>query len=280
MDNDFIKNLRGSGLGALSQRNTNASAPAQQTQTQPQPQRRTVEDERKTWKNIVTSMGYGSMPVNTITRKVYGDGSVDVKTMTKAPGEWDYKKHAPSTPAEYSYEHISSRPLKNAVYSAYQGKYSRSEVRNVINDEKLKDIYENVGASLNYNTRQKAAITSIIDTYLDKKWGGPENQTEQVEGSVEVAEPETAAQLPESTSSQTPTPVAQAPVTAETSETVDYTYQPGDNFGNVLIKMGLSDGRNLWGPNGDVAYYTKQLNDQGIYGNIPVGTTIRLRRRV
>lgn len=60
---------------------------------------------------------------------------------------------------------------------------------------------------------------------------------------------------------------------------VSYTYKPGDTFGRVLMKVGLSDGRNLWGPNGDVAYYTKQLNDQGIYGNIPIGTTINLRRR-
>lgn len=59
----------------------------------------------------------------------------------------------------------------------------------------------------------------------------------------------------------------------------EYTYAPGDTFGQVLIKMGLSDGRNLWGPNGDVAYYTKQLNDQGIYGNIPIGKTIKLTKR-
>ena len=46
------------------------------------------------------------------------------------------------------------------------------------------------------------------------------------------------------------------------------------------MRLGISDGRNLWGPNGDVAYYTKQLNDQGIYGNIPVGKTIRLVKKV
>ena len=63
------------------------------------------------------------------------------------------------------------------------------------------------------------------------------------------------------------------------ADIVEYTYQPGDTFGRVLIKTGLSDGRNLWGPEGDVAYYTKQLNDQGISGNIPVGSTIRLRKR-
>lgn len=68
------------------------------------------------------------------------------------------------------------------------------------------------------------------------------------------------------------------------TDVVEYTYKPGDTFGRVLMKIGLSDGRNLWGDNGDVAYYTKQLVDQGFWpsgqpGNIPVGSTIRLRRR-
>ena len=74
------------------------------------------------------------------------------------------------------------------------------------------------------------------------------------------------------------TPIIDSPdVKAE--EVYEYTYKPGDTFGQVLMKIGLSDGSNLWGPNGDVEYYRKQLNDQGIYGNIPIGKTIRLRRR-
>lgn len=67
--------------------------------------------------------------------------------------------------------------------------------------------------------------------------------------------------------------------TAESADIVEYTYKPGDMFGQVLMKTGLSDGRNLWGPNGDVEYYRKQLHDQGLYGNIPVGKKIKLRRR-
>ena len=67
--------------------------------------------------------------------------------------------------------------------------------------------------------------------------------------------------------------------TANEEELVEYTYKPGDTFGEVLMKMGLSDGRNLWGPEGDVNYYRQQLHEQGLYGNIPIGQTIRLRRR-
>lgn len=65
----------------------------------------------------------------------------------------------------------------------------------------------------------------------------------------------------------------------KTEEAIRYTYKPGDTFGQVLLNLGLSNGKNLWGPNGDVAYYTKQLNDQGIKGNIPIGKTISLLPR-
>lgn len=63
------------------------------------------------------------------------------------------------------------------------------------------------------------------------------------------------------------------------SNEVSYTYQDGDTFGAVILKLGLQTDNGLWGDNGDVAFYTNQLHEQGIYGNIPVGATIKLRRR-
>lgn len=60
---------------------------------------------------------------------------------------------------------------------------------------------------------------------------------------------------------------------------VEYTYKDGDTFGQVLLDLGLSTPENLWGEDGDIAYYTKQLNSQGITGNIPVGTSISLLPR-
>ena len=60
-----------------------------------------------------------------------------------------------------------------------------------------------------------------------------------------------------------------------------YTYRDGDEFAKILVELGLSDGSNLWGPGGDVEYYSKQLQDQGIdtSKNIPVGTTFELSPR-
>lgn len=69
--------------------------------------------------------------------------------------------------------------------------------------------------------------------------------------------------------------------------TGNYVYQKGDYFSAVLMKLGLSDGSNLWGPNGDVNFYNKQLFDKGIlnyyngkyWNNIPIGTEIVLEAR-
>lgn len=108
------------------------------------------------------------------------------------------------------------------------------------------------------------ALPKIASSIASAVTGQPTQGEVQVEQSGAATAPATTTAQPETETEQ---------------ETVEYTYTPGDTFGRVLMKMGLSDGRNLWGPDGDVAYYTKQLNDQGIYGNIPIGKTIRLRRR-
>jgi hypothetical protein len=50
-------------------------------------------------------------------------------------------------------------------------------------------------------------------------------------------------------------------------------------FGQKLVDLGLATSKGLWGPDGDVAFYTKQLHDQGIYGNLPIGVPIKLKKR-
>lgn len=59
-------------------------------------------------------------------------------------------------------------------------------------------------------------------------------------------------------------------------DTIEYTYKPGDTFGEVIKSLGLNTSHGLWGPDGDVEYYTKQL---GISGNIPVGAVLTFTRR-
>lgn len=62
-------------------------------------------------------------------------------------------------------------------------------------------------------------------------------------------------------------------------EYVEYTYKPGDTFGQVILDLGINTNKGLWGSDGDVAFYTKQLRQQGIPGMVPIGTKIRLKKR-
>lgn len=73
----------------------------------------------------------------------------------------------------------------------------------------------------------------------------------------------------------TPTP---APTPANE---VTYTYKKGDYFSKVLVKLGFDEGK-LWGENGTVKYYTKQLVEQKVLdtrGNVKIGVPFTLKRR-
>lgn len=94
----------------------------------------------------------------------------------------------------------------------------------------------------------------------------------------------TIANTTDTTNTTTETTNNKAEETADEGEYVTYTYKPGDNFGQVILDLGLGTNKGLWGADGDVEYYAKQLLDQGIWGNnipanIPIGTTIKLKRR-
>lgn len=73
-----------------------------------------------------------------------------------------------------------------------------------------------------------------------------------------------------------PAPAVPDKKPTKSNPAVYYTYKQGDTFGQVIKDLGLATSNGLWGSNGDVAYYTEQLRSQGITGNIPVGTTIKL----
>lgn len=90
------------------------------------------------------------------------------------------------------------------------------------------------------------------------------------EEAEEVVEPEVKEEVKEEVTPE------------ETEEKIEYTYKPGDTFGQVLLNLGLSDGTNLWGPGGDVEYYTQQLIAQNMLdqrGNVKLGIPFYLTRR-
>ena len=110
-----------------------------------------------------------------------------------------------------------------------------------------------------------------------------------VDGMNGVVRDEDKEEIKEETKEETPAENPEVKPTAEASKpieenVVEYVYKPGDTFGQVIKNLGLNTDAGLWGANGDVAYYTQQLIDQGIWPdnvahNIPIGTKIRLKRR-
>ena len=78
-----------------------------------------------------------------------------------------------------------------------------------------------------------------------------------------------------------PEPQPQPQPQPESDKSVSYTYVKGDYFSKVLVKLGLDEGR-LWGSDGAVSYYTKQLVAQGVLdsrGNVKIGVPFTLTRR-
>ena len=101
---------------------------------------------------------------------------------------------------------------------------------------------------------------------------------------VPVAKNESNNAITEANTTKASDTAAQPEATPTESESdiITYTYKPGDTFGQVLLDLGLNTGKGLWGSGGDVEYYTRQLMEQGAldrYGNVPIGTTIKLKRR-
>ena len=132
--------------------------------------------------------------------------------------------------------------------------------------------------------REANAAVNEARSILNENTSSSSESTSKSNFGLEVP---SSGQTNETTTKETPL-VETTPVTETTPETIEddnsadyieYTYQPGDTFWQVIRNLGLDTDAGLWGAGGDVEYYTQQLRDQGIYGNIPIGTTIRLIKR-
>ena len=78
-----------------------------------------------------------------------------------------------------------------------------------------------------------------------------------------------------------PTPEPEPTPEPTPTKGITYTYVKGDYFSKVLVELGLDEGR-LWGEQGTVAYYTKQLIEQNmldVTGNVKIGVPFTLISR-
>ena len=138
----------------------------------------------------------------------------------------------------------------------------------------------------NWSTKQKANAVDMLDnyeTYIAKYHEQKEQEkAESGENGSNDGGSNGGGSEGGSSSSSTPSGDAFSDDVSE-GETVSYAYKPGDTFGQVVLDLGLGTGKGLWGTDGDVAFYNKQLWEQNaidpVTGNIPIGTVIKLRKR-
>lgn len=117
-----------------------------------------------------------------------------------------------------------------------------------------------------------------IKKRIEKETGVKLYNGSEIEGTKTEAVTETPKENKVEVKTEEKTPT----VVEDNSDVITYTYKPGDTFGRVLLNLGLSDGSNLWGPGGDVEFYTQQLRDQNMLdynGNVKLGIPFKLRRR-
>lgn len=124
-------------------------------------------------------------------------------------------------------------------------------------------------ARTQYNTWQKSNSDELYDifenyeTYMPKK---EESDTATEQASTTGKDGSAAA-------------TSDDEVTFQLDRANDPNYK---GFGQKIVDLGLATDKGLWGSDGDVAFYTKQLYDQGALdanGNLKIGVPIKLKRR-
>lgn len=173
--------------------------------------------------------------------------------------------------AKTSEEKAAARAKENA---GKEESKNTDEIATQLGNRMLRDLgafmINPIKGSLNFNQQLLGSVFASPYAALMNSKKNDKQEEPKVEEPAKVEEVETVEE-------------AKAPEEVDT-ETIEYTYKPGDTFGQVVRDLGLESGNGLWGANGDVEYYTQQLIDQGIWpdgtrGNIPIGTTIKLKRR-
>lgn len=128
-------------------------------------------------------------------------------------------------------------------------------------------------ARTQYNTWQKSNSDELYDIFENYETYMPQKK-----------DSDTAT---EQTSSTTTSTTSKDGSTAAASDD-EVTFQLKGNdpsyrgFGQKIVDLGLATDKGLWGSDGDVQFYTKQLYDQGALdanGNLKIGVPIKLKKR-
>lgn len=121
-----------------------------------------------------------------------------------------------------------------------------------------------------YNTELASNKFDLFDN-PDKYISGATTKTEEA---AKASESKTSDVKADNSNSET------------ADETITFQLKANDptykGFGQKLVDLGLATSKGLWGGDGDVQFYTKQLYEQGAIdsrGNLKVGVPIKLKKR-
>lgn len=177
-------------------------------------------------------------------------------------GQWSYSTAHPD------YGPVNGKDVAAWLVKNYGWKYIDTPIEGSIGSGGFNTLYGHTAMYL-YSTGSNTAMVN------DANWVPLTVSTHNmnIDGWVWVV-PGDYTPDPEPTPTPTPTPTPD-------DGTVTYSYVPGDSFGKVLIKLGLDEGH-LWGEDGTVKYYTKQLIEQNMLdarGNVLLYTPFTLRKK-
>ena len=201
----------------------------------------------------------------------------------KASNEWDednfYYKLRAAQVLKNMPEERREQYLNNFNISANDAKNELDKVIKDQNDKDIATVKEASSKVTNFLTNLTEAIGKTLGISIKK------------DGQSNLPSEEERKKMGDITAKDTPGVDADTVPenkTESNEEIIEYTYKPGDTFGQVIKDLGLNTSAGLWGDNGDVEYYAKQLEpqlwdsgvwDRGSRQNIPIGTTIKLKRR-
>lgn len=207
----------------------------------------------------------------------YGAGFLNNLSGLKEDGsEYTFKDYL----AEYGDDETKSAVARQLDAMAILRKYrdnqdgmsdSEKERLSNANATRDKDMRWLGSARTQYNTWQKSNSDELYDifenyeTYMPKKKES-NNTTEQTSTATTGGSGSTAA-------------ASDDEVTFQLDRANDPNYK---GFGQKIVDLGLATDKGLWGSNGDVAFYTQQLYEQGALdanGNLKIGVPIKLKRR-
>lgn len=126
----------------------------------------------------------------------------------------------------------------------------------------------------NYAKQQLANSVDMLDNYESyiEKYRAQKTEDAKNEKSSE-------SKSSDSNSSKDSGDTTGDEVTFTISKANDPNYK---GFGQKIVDLGLATDKGLWGSDGDVQFYTKQLYDQGALdgsGNLKIGVPIKLKKR-